>query len=112
DQLAQLAKAGLPIERGLRLMAQDLKRGRLAQAVRAVADELEKGVPLEDAIAKYHDKFPPLYARLIAAGAKTGDLAAILFSTGQHVEMVHRLRRSVWRASAYPLMIAVALGIV
>src|SRR5438552_2476941 len=83
DQLAHLAKAGMPVEHGLRLLAQDLKRGRLAATVRAVADELQKGVPLEQAIEKYQDKFPPLYARLVAAGSRNGDLAATLFSTGQ-----------------------------
>src|SRR3954449_1308583 len=36
QQLAQLTAAGMPIERGLRLVAEDMRSGRLAQAVRLV----------------------------------------------------------------------------
>src|ERR1700761_4156135 len=46
QELASLAEAGLPVEQGLRLIAQDLRTGRLAGAVRALADDLERGVPL------------------------------------------------------------------
>jgi type II secretory pathway component PulF len=112
EQLAHLASAGMPIEQGLRLMAQDLKRGRLADAIRAIAEELDRGVPLEQAIAAYHANFPPLYSKLIEAGAKTGDLGAMLLSLGKHVETVQRLRRTMWRAVSYPLMVTVALAIV
>src|SRR3954452_2430712 len=112
EQLAHLTAAGMPIEQGLRLMAQDLKSGRLAATIRAIADELDRGVPLDQAIAKYHATFPPLYARLIEAGSKTGDLGAMLLSLGKHVETVQRLRRTLWRSIAYPLMVMVALAIV
>src|SRR5690348_11113095 len=46
QQLAHLSSAGLPVEQGLRLIAEDFDRGRLAQTVRSVADELESGTPM------------------------------------------------------------------
>lgn len=112
DQLAHMAAAGMPIEQGLRLMAADLKHGRLADTIRAIAMELENGVALPDAVAKYQQQFPPLYARLIEAGSRTGDLSAMLLSLGKHEETVQRLRASLWRAVAYPLMVTIALAIV
>src|SRR5688572_2670243 len=112
DQLAHLAKAGMPLEHGLRLMAADLKRGRLADTIRAIALELERGVPLPDAVAKHQSQFPPLYSRMIEAGARTGDLSGMLLSLGKHQETVQRLRSSLWRALAYPLMVTIALAIV
>jgi type II secretory pathway component PulF len=112
DQLAHLAKAGMPLEQGLRLMAADLKRGRLADTIRAIALELERGVALPDAVAKHQSQFPPLYARMIDAGARTGDLSGILLSLGKHQETVQRLRSSLWRALAYPLMVTIALALV
>src|SRR3954468_18223137 len=47
QQLAHLAKAGLPLEHGLRLIAADLHSGRLSRTVELVAAELERGTPLE-----------------------------------------------------------------
>src|SRR5436305_728989 len=46
QQLAQLTAAGLPVEQGLRLIAADVRSGRLARTIRQVAEELERGVPL------------------------------------------------------------------
>jgi type II secretory pathway component PulF len=112
DQLAHMAKAGMPLEQGLRLMASDLKRGPLAETIRAIAAELERGVPLPDAVAKCQSQFPPLYAQMIDAGARTGDLSAILLNVGKHEETVQHLRASLWRAVAYPLMVTIALCVV
>ena len=52
-----MAAAGMPIEQGLQLMAADLKRGRLADTIRAIAMELERGVSLPDAVAKHQNSF-------------------------------------------------------
>ena len=107
-QLAQLTDGGLPLERGLRLVANDLPR-RSAAAVRAVADDLESGVPVADALARRAGAFPPAYASALAAGAAAGQLGTALANLGRHVEMAQRLRAAVWRAAGYPLAVAVAL---
>ncbi|HEX4125142.1 MAG TPA: type II secretion system F family protein, partial [Tepidisphaeraceae bacterium] len=90
QQLSQLTAGGLPVERSLRLLAREM-RGRQAAAVNAIAEELEKGVPLEAAFAKHASIFPPLYGLLIQAGMKTSDLPAMLLNLSRHVEMIQRL---------------------
>ncbi len=112
DQLAHLTKAGLPIEQGLRLLASDLRDGRLAPVIRAVADELDRGKSLAESLAVYRGAFPPLYAKLVDAGIRSGDLGGMLLSLGQHVETGQKLRRTLWQAAAYPLMVLVALAMV
>ncbi len=57
-QVADLAKAGLPLPAGLRAMAQEFPRGRVSQAMRAIADQLEAGRSLEDAIQSYGALLP------------------------------------------------------
>ena len=51
QQLSQLTAGGLPVERSLRLLAREM-RGRQAAAINAIADELDKGTPLDAAFAK------------------------------------------------------------
>jgi type II secretory pathway component PulF len=109
QELAQLARAGLPVEQGLRLIAADLRSGRLATTVREVADDLEKGVPLPEAFEKHRGRFPHLYGRLVDAGIRANNLPAVLFNLGRHLELVQRLRRTLWRGLSYPLMLLVVL---
>lgn len=112
QQLAHLTEAGLPVERGLRLIAIDLKSGRLSRAAQGVAEQLERGVPLEQAFAGNSAQFPPLYGKLVEAGAKAGNLPAMLFNLGRHLELKERLRQSLWRTVSYPVVVLVALSLV
>jgi len=109
QQLAYLTQAGLPVEQGLKLMAQDLGTGRLADTVRQVSEDLEKGVPLAEAFNKHRGRFPALYGRLIDAGVRAHDLPGMLLNLGRHVELLTRMRRMLWRTASYPLMASVAL---
>jgi type IV pilus assembly protein PilC len=112
QQLAHLTEAGLPIEKGLRLIALDLKAGRLARAAQEVAGELEHGVPLQEAFARHATQFPPLYGKLVEAGATTGNLPGMLFNLGRHLELVSRLRRCLWRSLTYPAFVLAAVSLV
>ena len=112
QQLAHLSQAGLPLEHGLRLIAADLRRGRLARTVELVAAELERGTPLAEAFEKHRTHFPTLYGRLVAAGVQAGNLPGVLFNLGRHLELVQRLRETLWRTLTYPIAVLIGLGVV
>ncbi|MCL2645531.1 MAG: type II secretion system F family protein [Phycisphaerales bacterium] len=112
QQLAHLTQAGLPVERGLRLIAADLRSGKLAAAANAVAADLERGLSLQEAFHQHANQFPDLYARLVDAGVKTGNLPGMLFAMGRHLELVKRVRFALWRVLTYPVMALVALAAV
>lgn len=111
-QLAHLTSAGLPMERGLRLIAEDMPSRRLSNTVREVAEELESGKPLAEVFRRHRGRFPSLYASLIDAGVRTGNLPGILFNLARHLEFTRRLRGMLWRAAAYPLMVLAGLCVV
>jgi type IV pilus assembly protein PilC len=111
-QLAYLATAGLPIEKSLRLIADDMRTGTLAQTVRQVATDLESGQSLPEAFAKHAKQFPPLYSELVNAGIRTGNLSGMLLGLGRHLELIKRLRGMLWRAASYPLMVLASLFMV
>jgi type IV pilus assembly protein PilC len=109
QQLAQLAASGLPVEQGLRLIAEDLGHGGLAESIRQVSAELEQGVPLGEAFARHEKQFPSIYGTLVDAGVRSGNLSAVLLNLGRHVELINRLRAAVWQAAAYPIMVLISL---
>jgi type IV pilus assembly protein PilC len=112
QQLTQLTAAGLPVEHGLRLIARDMRSGRLAATIREVVAELERGTALGEAFEKFHTRFPPLYGKLVAAGVRANNLTGMLLNLGRHLDLVTRLRSMLWRAFAYPLMVLLALALV
>jgi type II secretory pathway component PulF len=112
QQLAHLTKAGLPLEQGLRLIAQDMRSGRLSATVNAIASELEQGRPIGEAFAAHQSRFPSLYGELLEAGVRTNNLPGMLLNLARHMELVGRLRQMVWKAVAYPLSVLAGLLLV
>ncbi len=109
QQLIHLTSAGLPLERGLRLVAEEMRRGRLASAIRELASDLEAGTPIEKALESRRGVFPASYARLLEAGVKSGSLAGVLLNLSRHLELMRRLRATLWRTLAYPIVVLVVL---
>ncbi len=78
QQLASLAETGVALDQGLRILAGDLHRGRLRRVIEELADDLDRGVPLEDAIDRRAGLFPPLYAQIIKSGVENNQLGSTL----------------------------------
>ena len=105
QQLAHLTAAGLPVESGLRLIAQETNSRRMAAAIRDLAEKIERGASLGEAFQSHRGQFPPLYGQLIDAGIASRNLPAMLFNLGRHMELIHRLRAAIWHAAAYPMLV-------
>ncbi len=112
QQLAQLTGAGLPVEQGLRLLAAEMRKGSMQRTLETVAQELEGGKSLPQAVAAHRDQFPPLYGELIDAGIRAGNLSGILLNLGNHLTLVRRLQAILWQTLTYPLIIVLGfLGV-
>lgn len=105
QQLASITKAGIPLERGLRELADDVASKPMRKLVEAIAGELEAGISIEEAFAKRQKAFPPLYGRILKAGVETGRLSEMLTSLNRHLETSNQTRRIVFEALAYPAVI-------
>jgi type II secretory pathway component PulF len=111
QQLASITKAGIPLERGLRELADDVGSRSMRKLIDAIADELEAGVSIEEAFEKRQKRFPALYGRILKAGVETGRLSEMLTSLNRHMEMSNQTRRIIFEALSYPAVL-LALGAV
>ena len=109
--VAELAKAGLPLPAGLRALAEEWPTRRLRSVLLDLADRVEQGVSLEDALGAIGGRLPVHLQGLITAGIRSGHLAEALEQFVDLERTQHELRRQVWLNLAYPtfLMIAVSL---
>lgn len=112
QQLASITKAGIPLERGLRELANDVSSKSMRKLVNAISDELEAGVSIEQTFEKRQKHFPPLYGRILKAGVETGRLSEMLTSLNRHLEMATQTRRIIFEAISYPAVILVLAAII
>ena len=103
EQLASLASAGICLDEGLQQLARDVESPRLRRAIRAVADEVQRGLPLDQAVAKHEGRLPVLYSRVVRAGVESGQLPATLLNLSQHLRLMTETKRIIVEALAYPL---------
>jgi type II secretory pathway component PulF len=111
-QIAELARAGLPLSQGLVALGQELPRGRLRSSMIELAGSLEAGVPLDQAVAGHHRRIPPHLRGLMVAGVRTGRLGDLLNRFSTYAMIGTDLKRALWLSMAYPaLTIGVALAL-
>src|SRR5438552_10350748 len=112
-QLSTLQDAGLPILRSLQILEQQQKPGLLKAIIGGVADEVEGGGTLSDAMANYPKAFDKLYVNMINAGEAGGVLDIILSRLADFMEKAAKLKKKVIGAMIYPaVVITIAIGIV
>lgn len=112
-QLSTLQDAGLPILRSLRILEQQQKPGTLKNVSRAVADDVEAGATLSEAMARYPRTFNNLYSNMVAAGEAGGVLDLILIRLSEFMEKAQNLKRKIVGAMVYPIcVLTIAFSIV
>ena len=112
-QLSTLQDAGLPILRSLQILEQQQKPGLMKAIVGGVADEVEGGGSLSEAMAKYPKAFDKLYVNMINAGELGGVLDIILSRLADFMEKAAKLKKKVIGVMIYPaVVIFIAVAIV
>lgn len=106
-QLATLQDAGLPIIRGLMILASQMKKGLLKKTTHKVIEDIEGGSTLSGAFAKNPRVFDKLYINIVRAGETSGSLDVILQRLADFREKIERLVRKIISAMIYPTVVAV-----
>jgi len=104
DEIAALARAGVPLEKGLRELGPDLPR-RLAQISAGISERLSLGQSLAEAIGDRSSGFPPIYRAVVEAGVRAGRLPAALEGLAGSARRLAEVRRFVSAAMIYPLIV-------
>jgi type IV pilus assembly protein PilC len=108
-QVAELAKAGLPLDAGLRAAADELRGGRVPGVLRAMADQLSAGSTLDAAFAAQEQRLPAHVRGLVLAAVRSGRLAQVF---EEFVDLQQGLSQLQWRLGmilAYPIVLLTLL---
>ncbi|ACO45732.1 type II secretion system F family protein [Deinococcus deserti] len=111
-QLATLINAGVPLVQSLAILQKQIEHKGFQKVVKDLRGDVESGIPLSEAIAKYPKIFDRLYVNLIRAGETSGTLDAILERIASFQEKDLALRGKIKSAMTYPVIVLIfALGI-
>jgi len=107
-QLSTLQDAGLPILRSLRILEEQQKSGTFKRIIGYVADDIEGGSTLSEAMGKYNRAFDRLMVSMVAAGETGGVLDLILSRVAEFMEKNQKLKGRVKGAMIYPIVVLTA----
>jgi type IV pilus assembly protein PilC len=104
-QLSTLQDAGLPILRSLRILQEQQRSGTFKRVIGYVADDIEGGCTLSEAMARFPRTFNRLFVNMVAAGETGGVLDLILARVADFMESAQKLKSRVKGAMIYPLVV-------
>ena len=117
-QLATLLRAGMPLVPALSALVEQSRGVRaqdnpLAEVLEQVANDVNSGSTLANALSKHPKVFSNLFINMVAAGETSGTLEEVLLRLAEILEKRVNLAAKVKSAIAYPLMmVVVALAVV
>jgi type IV pilus assembly protein PilC len=105
DEIAGMARAGLPLDQGMAALAKEMGHGRLQRVTADIADDLRRGSTLPEAMARQAGRVPRFYAGLVAAGVRSGRIGDVLATLTVYARTVADLRSLILGALFYPAMV-------
>ena len=111
--LATLIKSGVPILRGLGVIAEQTSNLNLKRVASDIHNELREGSRLSSSLARYPKVFSSFYLAMVTAGEDSGNLDTVLFRIAGYRHSQEDIISKVKLALIYPLiMLIVGLGTV
>ena len=108
EQMANVAQAGLPLSAGLRALSEEVPSWSVRRWLRAVSDRLEQGQSLSDVASQAAGSWPRYFLAMLDVGQRTGRLPEMLNECVVHLRTSADVRRQIWVALAYPLLLLFA----
>jgi len=105
NKLAALVDAGVPIVRGLTLMAQQQKMPLFKRALQAITEEVSQGEGIGTAMRRWPKVFDKLMIAMIEAGEAGGVLDETLKRLATLLEGNAKLQNQIKGAMGYPIAV-------
>jgi type IV pilus assembly protein PilC len=105
NQLATLVESGITLLMSLELLAGQTSRQSLKKIIGGLAEEIQAGGSLSQALARYPRVFPDTYCQVIKASEQTGRLEIGLRHAASYTEKQATANQKIKRAMAYPIFV-------
>lgn len=104
-QLATLIDSGLPLLRGLTVLAKQEPNPVLRGTLNSLADSVQSGSTFSEALAQHPKIFNKLYVNMVKAGELGGVLEVVLVRLAEYQEKAQKLKNKIVSAMVYPVIV-------
>jgi type II secretory pathway component PulF len=110
QQLAEMLRAGIPLEGALRQLCTDMHRGELRRELELLVADLANGVPLTQALAAR--TLPGFYVQMLNVGVASNDLPGVLTLVADYYERANSVWTRLRGLMVYPFILLGGLLVV
>lgn len=107
SELAVLLRAGLPIDRALKVQIDMCRKPALEALLTHLLDTVKGGKPLSHGLEGYPELFGGFYVNMVRSGEASGRLGDVLERLAEYLERSREVRSTVVSALIYPAILAV-----
>lgn len=114
SELAVLLRAGLPLDRALKVLIDMASEPAMDQLMSELLTEVKGGKALSTALQPHEDIFGTFYINMVRSGEASGHMSSVLERLVEYLESAKQTRDSVVSALIYPciLLFVAVLSIV
>jgi general secretion pathway protein F len=110
-ELAIMLRAGLPLDRALRVLASMTQKASVAAMLEDLLKSVKSGKGFSQALQPYEELLGEFYINMVRSGEVGGQLGEVLGRLAEHLERVRALRESVVSALIYPAILVVVAAL-
>src|SRR5688572_25728552 len=106
-QLATLIDAGLPLLRGLSVLAKQERDSVLKSTIKKLADSVQGGSTFSEGLAQHPRLFNNLYVNMVRGGELGGVLEVVLTRLAEFQEKAQKIKNKIVAAMVYPIIVLI-----
>lgn len=111
-QIATLFEAQVSALRIFRLLAEQAGKPFLREVLTTVADDLQGGTSISEALRKHPKVFSDFYVNMVKSGEESGKLDQVFLYMADHIERSYELTSKARNALVYPSFIMLTFVVV
>lgn len=104
-QISTLFEAGVSALKAFRLLSAENDNKELQKQLTGVADDIESGVSISDALSRKPDIFSSFYVNMVRSGEESGKLNESFSYLADYLDRDYELRQKVKKALTYPAFV-------
>lgn len=101
-QVSTLFQAGVSALKAFRLLAQENENKTLQEQLLGVADDIEGGISLSEALSKRPNLFSHFYVNMVKAGEESGKLNEVFLFLADYLDREYEMSQKIKKALTYP----------
>ncbi len=110
-QMGTMVKSGVPMLQALESIQKSTTNKRLIEVLQAIRADLDKGIELSGAMARYPKFFGDYYVNMVRVGEGTGRLEEIFKRLFEQLEFDKHMKQKIKGALRYPMFVMIAISI-